>query len=159
TPSRKRSRPLKGGRERATIRRFHLSHSVFRICRMGTVSGDWAKVRFSLAASAAAFIATPSEAADGVTGERWTIVPPLLMIENDSFFRSTDRHYTSGLYASATSGAKDQCWCGSLADTVMLPQAGESAAYRYGFFAGQNMFTPENLSIAIPDPRDRPYGG
>ena len=126
---------------------------------MGTIAGEWAKVVASAAALAATCIGTPSQGAQSPAREPWTIVPPLLMMENDSLFRSTDRHYTSGLYASAASGSKDQCWCNALADALMLAKADGPPKYRYGFFVGQNMFTPENLSISVPDPRDRPYGG
>jgi hypothetical protein len=41
----------------------------------------------------------------------------------------------------------------------MLPIRAGTASYRYGFFLGQSMFTPEDLSMAVPDPKDRPYAG
>jgi len=92
--------------------------------------------------------------------EPWTIIPPLGLIENDSLFGIADRHYTNGLYASATSGGREDCgWCESFAKAVMPSAKGDTPVYRYGFFAGQSMFTPEDLSLAFPDPEDRPYGG
>jgi lipid A 3-O-deacylase len=90
----------------------------------------------------------------------WTIISPLGLIENDSFFGVADRHYTNGLYASATSPRKPQCqWCAALAQTLLLPGEDNSANYRYGVFVGQSMFTPEVLSSPVPDPKDRPYAG
>src|SRR5689334_8544777 len=92
--------------------------------------------------------------------ESWTIVPPLAFMENDSFFGIADRHYTNGLYAAATSGKISDCrWCVSAARILMLTTQKEPASYRYGFFLGQSMFTPEVLSTAVPNPRDRPYAG
>jgi hypothetical protein len=97
--------------------------------------------------------------AAGNTPGPWTIVPPFFMMENDSFFSGPDRHYTDGLYASGTSGERPDCgWCAALAGTLMLSPEGTSQ-YRYGLFAGQSMFTPEDLSAAVPDPKDRPYAG
>ncbi len=93
------------------------------------------------------------------TRQPWTIVPLLGLTENDSFFGIADRHYTNGLYASATSGKQEHCdWCASLAGTAMLARP-DPASYRYGFFFGQSMFTPEVLSTPIPSPKDRPYAG
>jgi lipid A 3-O-deacylase len=93
----------------------------------------------------------------GQTREPWTIT---LMLENDSFFLIDDRHYTNGLYASATSGAKAECgFCRAISRVTMLPSGEGSKTYRYGFFLGQTMFTPEDLSLSIPDPSDRPYAG
>ena len=95
--------------------------------------------------------------------EPWTIIlpAPLGFVENDSIFHGTDRHYTNGLYASATSAEKtgtDCPWCDGLA-SLMLPVTDEQPKYHVGFFAGQSMFTPEKLNISPPNPRDRPYAG
>jgi hypothetical protein len=94
--------------------------------------------------------------------EPWTVIlpAPLGFVENDSFFGIADRHYTNGLYASATSGVWRDCsWCDVISRTTMLPAKNLSTAYHLGFFAGQSMFTPEVLSTPFPSPRDRPYGG
>ena len=89
--------------------------------------------------------------------EPWTIN---LMIENDSFFHIADRHYTNGMYVSATSNSDPDCaTCRYLADHLMNENPDPEKTYRFGGFAGQSMFTPEDLSLNPPDPRDRPYGG
>jgi hypothetical protein len=94
--------------------------------------------------------------------EPWTIT---LMLENDSLLLIDDKHYTNGLYASATSGGRPDCgFCASIARATMLAPSDDTPGddapdYRYGFFLGQSMFTPERLSRRIPDPNDRPYAG
>ena len=86
-----------------------------------------------------------------------------LIEENDSFIDHHDKHYTQGLrlsFASSeqTPGDLTYRWLRATADTVFLPAAlpGE---LRYGLFLGQSLFTPQNLFLRIPDPRDRPYAG
>jgi len=98
-----------------------------------------------------------ANAAHAQTREPWTIA---LTLENDSFFGIDDRHYTNGLYASATSGGKTDCgFCAGIARLTMLSQVSDTTKYRYGFFLGQSMFTPEILSRPDPFPDDRPYAG
>jgi hypothetical protein len=46
-----------------------------------------------------------------------------------------------------------------MAGLLMLPMRSDSPAYRYGFFLGQSMYTPEVLSMPAPNPKDRPYAG
>jgi len=89
--------------------------------------------------------------------QNWTAV---LMNENDAYFNVSDRHYTNGSYASLTSPARGDCeTCEWLSDRFMLPLGTARVTHRYGFFAGQSMFTPEDLSLAVPDSTDRPYAG
>lgn len=108
-------------------------------------------------AAVIACLSVNASSAFAQTREPWTIT---LMLENDSFFLIDDRHYTNGLYASATSGAKAECgFCRAISRVTMLPSGEGSKTYRYGFFLGQSMFTPEDLSLSIPDYSDRPYAG
>lgn len=86
-----------------------------------------------------------------------------LIEENDSFIDHHDKHYTQGLRISFASGEQMSGdlaypWLRAIADTVMLP-AEAPGSLRYGLFFGQSLFTPENLFLRIPDPRDRPYAG
>ncbi len=105
----------------------------------------------SVAALVLAFV--PMSAA----AQNWTAV---VMNENDAYFNISDRHYTNGGYASLTSPARPDCQtCGRLSDRFMLPPGTVGSTHRYGFFAGQSIFTPEDLSLAVPDPADRPYAG
>ena len=110
------------------------------------------------AASIAILCALPAHASTEEAQQPWTVSFPT--VENDSFFGIADRHYSNGLYASATSGKQPDCnWCKSLADMAMLHSEAKRADFHYGFFAGQSIFTPENLALFHPDPKDRPYAG
>jgi lipid A 3-O-deacylase len=78
-----------------------------------------------------------------------------LVTENDSYISiSGDRHYTNGIYFSWTSQAQPETR--SFARHLMLPGTGE---WRSGFFLGQAIFTPENLTAFTPPANDRPYAG
>jgi lipid A 3-O-deacylase len=106
----------------------------------------------------AAILAACADPAVAQLRQPWTIV---LMLENDSPIVGYDKHYTSGLYAAATSGDKDATQCGfctGIADAVMFGADG-TPQYRYGLFLGQSMFTPQDLLRSFPDPKDRPYAG
>ncbi len=126
--------------------------------RRGNPKSSQFRAKIGLVATLTFLAALPTCAAAEEVRQPWTIIFP--MIENDSFFGISDRHYTNGLYASATSGKQPDCnWCRSLADTLMLRSGVDGPDFHYGFFAGQSMFTPEDLSLFQPDSRDRPYGG
>ena len=83
--------------------------------------------------------------------------PLNLIEENDSFIGGIDRHYTQGLQLSQTflPAAKDDI--DMLVENLMLPGSGDT--WRTGWFAGQTMYTPENLFTANPPATDRPYAG
>jgi len=99
--------------------------------------------------------APPAAAADDSARRPWTLN---FIWENDSPFNMSDRHYTSGVYISATSGPRERCeTCSALAG-LMLP-SGPALNYRYGFFLGESIFTPVDLLLVVPDPTDRPYAG
>jgi hypothetical protein len=107
-------------------------------------------------ASACLVSASPAAAADDAARRPWTFN---FIWENDSPFNMSDRHYTGGVYISATSGARQMCeTCTTLADWLMLPSS-PALDYRYGFFIGQSIFTPVDLLLVVPDPTDRPYAG
>jgi hypothetical protein len=90
-----------------------------------------------------------------VAAQGWTVT---LINDNDAYFNIGDRHYTNGVYASATSPPRTECASCRFLARLMLPESG-AVSFRYGLFAGHNMFTPEDLSLADPDPDDRPYAG
>jgi len=81
--------------------------------------------------------------------------------ENDSFWSGSDKHYTQGARVSFTSGEATQGARARLAQWLLLaPKSDESAStYRASFYLGQSLYTPENLALLHPDPRDRPYAG
>ena len=101
-------------------------------------------------------VGTPGAACDDTTTSN-------LIEENDSFIDHHDKHYTQGLRLSfvsseQTPGDRAYTLLRGTADTVFLPDALQGEL-RYGVFAGQSLFTPEDLSRPVPDPRDRPYAG
>ena len=111
---------------------------------------------FAAAGVAVISIPPPAHAADATAGP--TIV---LIVENDSFVhRLDDRHYTSGIYLSWTSKTLETANSyDAIADYLSIFPRDASAKYRNGFFFGQNIFTPENLSRIVPSLNDRPYAG
>lgn len=93
------------------------------------------------------------------TDDQWRTT---LLEENDSLYTHTDKHYTQGLRLSALSPpVGPDSWANDLFDwaqifpTVFAP----GGTRRVSVFLGQSIFTPVNLDIKPPDPRDRPYGG
>lgn len=90
-----------------------------------------------------------------------------LLEENDSLYFNSDKHYTQGLrfsYLTPEIGEQDD-WAGPftfLEDNtpVFAPQGADNKiSRRYALFVGQSFFTPKELSLNPPDPRDRPYAG
>ncbi len=81
--------------------------------------------------------------------------------END-LFGGTDRHYTNGakfswLSRDLVSWAPDG-WRKTFVDA--LPFVNRPGAQKdLGFAFGQNMYTPQNRDVFVPDPTDRPYAG
>jgi len=87
-----------------------------------------------------------------------------LYFENDGTFcrpGGTDKHYTSGQgfsVAAQTSLARDLGrFIPSFADRFDPDHPDTSFAA--GFIAYQDIYTPSNLFLTIPDPTDRPYAG
>jgi lipid A 3-O-deacylase len=80
-----------------------------------------------------------------------------LQFEND-FLGDTDGHFTHGTRIAWMS-PEDEVpgWVIAAADHVPLFDA--KASKRIVWSLGQSMFTPDDISIADPGPRDRPYAG
>ena len=89
--------------------------------------------------------------------------------ENDSWFNPfpsrTDRYYTQGLRvewlrperksdAHFLPGITHADWC-----SLVCGAGARSGHVNTGFAIGQNMYTPEDISIAAPQPNDRPWAG
>lgn len=78
-------------------------------------------------------------------------------IEND-IIAGTDRYYTNGAQISWLSPSSPPSFVtdvGKLGAFLYAPEA----QLRWGFGIGQMIFTPEDTTIAVPDPADRPYAG
>ncbi len=90
--------------------------------------------------------------------------------ENDSLYFNSDQHYTQGLRLSYLTPdlAADSGWNGPfdfagdiapIFSTNGTSRTGKTFSRRYSIFLGQSIFTPKNLTLSPPNPRDRPYGG
>lgn len=111
-------------------------------------------IRFAVALTAsclpiAAFAQSSPEAEDRGTFS--------LVVENDLVAR-TDRSYTSGVRASwVTAPQATPAWAGVLARAI--PLFAGWGAVRTEYAIQQAIFTPQNTTLVIPDPSDRPYAG
>ena len=93
----------------------------------------------------------------GVAGNARAAETFNILSENDSYVTvAGDRHYTNGVYFSWTSDSSPEGE--DFARALMLPGAAD-ATWRHGYFLGQAIFTPENLTAFIPPANDRPYAG
>ncbi len=84
--------------------------------------------------------------------------------ENDSLFFNSDKHYTQGLRLSDLLGgspAPGSLWEDGFDLLSFGPffQGGAGIDRKTAILAGQSIFTPKNLSLKPPDPKDRPYAG
>lgn len=103
----------------------------------------------ALALCALTLVSASAQAADHPTFN--------IITENDSYISITgDRHYTNGIYFSWTSVSRPEA--GTFAQYLMLPGA-NNAEWRTGYFLGQAIFTPQDLSAFNPPLTDRPYAG
>jgi len=85
----------------------------------------------------------------------------VLAIEEDDYwgFRKQDRHYTHGIRLDAVSpDLQDPTYQAPFSWAPNFPQSGERSR-RLEFMVGQNIYTPEDLTVTHPDTRDRPYAG
>ena len=92
-------------------------------------------------------------------GHRFSVI-----LENDSLFFDSDKHYTQGLRIGYLGpDVEDTSDWNEPFDFLggLLPvfPAGEKRSRRYGLSFGQSFFTPSVIAADPPDPRDRPYAG
>ncbi|HZK91096.1 MAG TPA: lipid A deacylase LpxR family protein [Stellaceae bacterium] len=82
--------------------------------------------------------------------------------ENDSLYFNSDKHYTQGLRLSDLIGgtpAPGSLWDDGFNLLNFGPFFQAGGTRKTSVLAGQSIFTPKNLSLKPPDPRDRPYAG
>ena len=105
------------------------------------------------AAVAAAMVAAiPVQAAEGEKSGAFSI-----QFENDIFF-DTDRHYTNGVALDYTTAPQDTPrWLRNFAHH--LPFFASNGDVRTDYQLGQDIFTPSNTHLVVPNPTDRPYAG
>jgi len=77
-------------------------------------------------------------------------------LENDLFGRGTDQHYTSGFRLSwFEAGAVPPDWIGDIGE--LYPGFRVNDTTSVTFSVGQNLYTPEDITIAAAQPEDRPW--
>ena len=80
-----------------------------------------------------------------------------IVFENDVFFRS-DQHYTDGLaLAWVPYRTPAPNWLMRIAHWI--PWFPKDGITHHGYIFGQNMYTPDDLTVADPPLDDRPYAG
>ncbi len=107
------------------------------------------------AMGAALAAAAPAAAQDANDENDWVAT---LQMENEFFIpgRNDDRYYTQGLQLNVLTPSRSSPIAGRARN---LPLLDPEALFRGGFVIGQNIYTPEDLTLANPDPTDRPYAG
>ena len=95
------------------------------------------------------FISAPE---DTTHGKFWT-----LNLENDIFGgQGEDQNYTNGFRLSYHDADLDlPSWARQLGELYPGFRMNDTTALTYSI--GQNMYTPKDLTRAVPDPNDRPY--
>lgn len=80
-----------------------------------------------------------------------------ISFEND-VFAGNDGNYTNGVRFSYFSPESTvPYWLETTANA--MPFFAEEGHKRWGITIGQNMYTPDNIASAVPDPNDQPYAG
>ena len=107
--------------------------------------------------AAAPALAQQTAVSAAVQPSRFTILE-----ENDSLYFNSDKHYTQGLRLSDLIGGSPSP--GSLWDNAFNllsfgPFFNPGGTRKTAVLAGQSIFTPKNLALKPPDPKDRPYAG
>lgn len=84
-----------------------------------------------------------------------------IYLEND-FFGGQDRHYTNGAKISWMSRDLESWgqdgWRKKLVEALPFVNRPEGQK-NFGLALGQNMYTPQDTDLTVPDPNDRPYAG
>jgi hypothetical protein len=88
-----------------------------------------------------------------------------LLEENDGLYFNSDKHYTQGFRLSylGPDVRPDSFWNGPFdllgGIPTVFPGGRRERSRRYALEFGQSIFTPKEISVRPPDPRDRPYAG
>lgn len=80
------------------------------------------------------------------------------ILENDLFYNN-DRHYTNGVRLVWVPNQQSTIPQWALKWSRLVPWFPKDGEVHPGFALGQSMFTPRDITIADPSPRERPYAG
>ena len=106
--------------------------------------------------------AARAEAEAKIPVERARTAPVFTAYFENDVFAGKDEHYTNGVKLSWISGDLtdwgQQGWRKTVVES--LPFVNQTERQKnIGIALGQNIYTPADTSLAVPDPRDRPYAG
>ena len=77
-------------------------------------------------------------------------------IENNNFGDGSDENYTNDVRFDYFDTSADLPWFASLLDRHLpIFEISDTTSVYYSF--GQNLYTPEDIEVSTPDPKDRPY--
>ena len=79
-----------------------------------------------------------------------------VFIENDSL-GGTDRYYTNGIKIGGGIPAGRVSGLFTRPPNALLDAISDGASNHFGLFIGQNLYTPRDVTIAAPQPNDRPW--
>lgn len=79
-----------------------------------------------------------------------------VFIENDSF-GATDQYYTNGIKFGCGIPAERVSKLFTLPPDALLRTITDGAQNHFGLFLGQNLYTPRDITVAAPQPNDRPW--
>lgn len=79
-----------------------------------------------------------------------------VFIENDSF-GGTDQYYTNGIKIGGGIPADKVSKLFTRPPNALLDAITDGASNHFGLFIGQNLYTPRDITIAAPQPNDRPW--
>jgi len=79
-----------------------------------------------------------------------------IFIENDSF-GSSDRYYTNGIKIGGGIPADKVSRLFTRPPNALLDAITDGASNHFGLFFGQSMYTPRDITVAAPQPNDRPW--
>ena len=79
-----------------------------------------------------------------------------IFIENDSF-GSSDQYYTNGIKIGGGIPADKVSKFFTRPPNALLDAITDGASNHFGLFIGQNMYTPRDITVAAPQPNDRPW--
>ncbi len=79
-----------------------------------------------------------------------------IFIENDSF-GGTDQYYTNGIKIGGGIPADKVSRFFTRPPNALLDTITDGASNHFGLFFGQNLYTPRDITIAAPQPFDRPW--
>lgn len=79
-----------------------------------------------------------------------------VFVENDSF-GDTDQGYTNGIKIGGGIPADKVSRLFTLPPNTLLNAITDGASNHFGLFIGQNLYTPRDITIAAPQPNDRPW--